>query len=168
MKKLIVPFLLVLALLFSTSAVFAAADPAITIVNPAADTTVTSTNLLISVKIAKQETVKVSVLQEKITAVTSSTGAVTNKVSYTAILDGDSFTSKTNLSFYTKKLENVSPGNYKVKVETLDKDGKVAYVTEQTVSVKEKAGTTDAAIFNSNQSGTVTFLQNLLKSIFGN
>ncbi|HZK88256.1 MAG TPA: hypothetical protein VFC27_03795, partial [Anaerovoracaceae bacterium] len=67
-----------------------------------------------------------------------------------------------------KRFEKVSPGTYKIRVETL-LNGQVIYSSESLVMMKEKVvETTDTKIFSVYQSGATQFLQNLLKSIFGN
>lgn len=173
MKRLFVLVLAVAIVLSGSVFAFAAEpDPNINIVNPAAETSVTSTSLLISVKITKQETIKVNVLKENvvISSVTATSGAVTETrtVTWDSIFASDPFTSQSNLSFYTKKLEDISPGNYIVRVDTLDSEGKVVYETTRDVTVAEKEVTNDGALFSNNNSGTLNnFLQSLLKSIFG-
>ena len=86
---------------------------------------------------------------------------------WNSVFESENFTTTTNLSFYTKKLENVAQGNYIVRVDTIGSDGKVLYQTSRSVTVAEKES--EAEVFSSNSSGTVNnFLQSLLKSIFGN
>lgn len=171
MKRAFLAILLVLTLVLGSAAmVFADADPNVSIVNPSADTTVYSSNLLVSVKVTKVETITVEVAKESTVTTTSAAvdGTIETKTvkNYTAIADKESFASTSTLSYYTKKFENVTPGTYKITVNTLDADGKVAYSTSHLVKVAVKE-TTDAAVFNTTQSGTLTFLQNLLKTIFG-
>lgn len=157
MRKIVALIVMTVMLLMSTSFVFAAADPYITIVNPANETTITSGNLLVSVKISKKATVKVSLYKN--------TGTDAGP-SWQAVFANDSFTTKNNLSFYTKKVENVSSGKYRIKVDTVGSDGNAIYTTYSNVTVKEKAETDEKAVFNSN-TGAATFLQSLLQSIFG-
>lgn len=170
-KRLVIAVLLIVALVFGCfSVAFADADPYVNIVNPSADTTVYSTNLLVSVKVTKQETITVEVAKESTSTVTSAgiDGAVETKTvkNYTNIAEKEKFTSTSNLSYYTKKFENVTPGTYRILVKTLDKDGNVVYSTSRNVKVAEKE-TTLTTTSTSNQSGTLTFLTNLLKTIFG-
>lgn len=168
-NRVLVAFILTLALVLGSFTLsFADVDPNVNIVNPAADTTVYSSNLLVSVKITKAETVTVEVDRESTSTTTSAgvDGTVETKTvkNYTAIATKEAFTSTNNLSYYTKKFENVTPGTYRILVKTLDKDGNVAYTTTRMVKVAEKESNTT---FTSNQSGTLTFLTNLLKTIFG-
>lgn len=178
MKRYLAIVILILALIFnSTVMAFATVDSDVTIVNPIAYSTVTSTNLLVSVKLTKPKTIKVTVTEEKKTvdgtsyALTENDmkaiqdGTFTGTRSSVPRGDGESFTSSNNLSFYTNKIEDVTPGVYKIKVDTMVQ-GKPIHTSVNYVLVKSK--TADSAdLFDSSSSGTATFLQNLLKSIFG-
>ena len=171
-------------------------------VSPAVESVVNSDSLLISLKITKPETIKVSVFEEKqlvgeelksvdvnnietLQAATTATASsvttdgvavassvtasgVTAKFVSEEVMVPETFTSTNTLSFYTKQLNNVTPGLYKVKVDTIDAEGKVLYSTQNLVVVKGVAKETEKTdLFESNQSGISQFLQNLLKSIFG-
>lgn len=179
MKKCILSFILILSMVFcSVSFAFGAADPKVAIVNPVSYSSVTSTNLLVSVKITQPKTVKVSVSEIRRTSGSSTvslgesdmkaieagtfdtTGIVYSSVS------SENFKTTNNLSFYTKKLENVNPGVYLIKVDTISQD-KVIYSSRSYVTVKSKAAV-ENKVFDSSQSGTAAFLQGLIKSIFGN
>ena len=170
MKRIVAIFLVAVIMIFGAcGTVFAAeADPNITIVNPVADTPVNSTSLLISVKIMRPQTIKTTVLKETVTtqSTVAADGTVseTRTVTWNSVFESENFTTTTNLSFYTKKLENVAQGNYIVRVDTIGSDGKVLYQTSRSVTVAEKES--EAEVFSSNSSGTVNnFLQSLLKSI---
>ena len=189
-------------MMFSTVFASAASDPAVTIVSPAVESVVNSDSLLISIKITKPETIKVSVFEEKqlvgeelksvdvnnietleaATTATSSSVSVDGAVTTTSVTASgvttkfvseevmvpETFTSTNTLSFYTKQLNNVTPGLYKVKVDTIDAEGKALYSTENLVVVKGVANEAEKTdLFETNQSGISQFLQNLLKSIFG-
>jgi len=173
LKRIVIAFLIAaIMILGACSTVFAAeADPNLTIVNPVADTPVNSTSLLISVKITKPETIRTTVLKETVTTQSAiaadGTASETRVVTWNSVFESENFTTTTNLSFYTKKLENIANGNYIVRVDTIGSDGKVQYQTSRSVTVEEKAS--DTEVFSNNSSGTVNnFLQSLLKSIFGN
>jgi len=178
MRKFIIVLTVVLSLLCSTVVASAATDPNVVLVNPKANSAVTSNNLLISVKITQPKTIKVSVFEEKqvvngtlsavnINALTTSNGSV-NTTSFTpvSVMDPAKFECKNNLSFYTKQI-NVKPGLYLIRIDTLDADGKATYTNNSYVVVKEKTQEAEAKIFETPQSGTMQFLQNLLKNIFG-
>lgn len=184
MRKYIFLIIAVFTLLFSTITCYAVTDPAVTIVNPTDSSTIYSTNLLISVKIAKPATIRVSITEEKKklneTLYTTSVdeilkselakkeGRIGSTIVSVPIGEPEFFTSANNLSFYTRKYENVSPGVYRIKVETMSQ-GQPIFSSESLVTMKEKEPEVLAtSIFTSSQSGATLFLQNLLKTIFGN
>lgn len=172
MKKTITAIILILVMILgSTVCAFAAdADPNVTIVNPVQDTPVTSSNLLISVKLTKQEPIIVNVFKEKVTTQTVTAADGTSKqekiTSWEAVFVSGKFMPTADLSFYTQKLENVAVGTYLVRVDTLDSNNKIIYETTRKVTVKEKEETED--VFTKENTGVNNFLQSLLKSIFGN
>lgn len=180
MKKIIVVLMIVLSLLFSTVISYAGSDPYVVLVNPASNSTVYSNNLLISVKITQPKTIKVKIYEEKqlvngtlsavnISALTTSNGTV-NSTTFKSfpIIEPAKFVSTNNLSFYTKQITVPEPGLYRIQIDTLDGTGRAVYSRNSYVAVKEKAAEADAKIFDTPQSGTMQFLQNLLKNIFGN
>jgi len=179
MRKLITTIIVVLALLCGTVVASAASDPNVMLVNPASNSTVYSSNLLISVKLTQPKTIRVMVYEEKqqvngtlsavnVNTLTISNGAI-NNVGFTsvAITMPATFVSTNNLSFYTKQVNNLKPGLYRIQIETLDASNKTVYTNNSYVVVKEKTEE-EAKIFDTPQSGTMQFLQNLLKTIFGN
>lgn len=184
MRKYMIIVMLMIIMMFSTAVSYATQDSAVTIVNPTVNSTIYSTNLLISIKVTQPRTIKVKVTEEKkkINDVLYSTTIDEIQKAETARQEGkpaaaivsvpigvaDTYTSVNNLSFYTKKFENVTPGAFKITVETIS-GGQVIHSSESLVMMKEKqVETTDAKIFSTSQSGATQFLQNLLKSIFGN
>ncbi|MDD4564460.1 MAG: hypothetical protein PHE79_03165 [Eubacteriales bacterium] len=179
-KRMTIVFVLVIALLCTPFVSSAAGDPSVTLVNPASNSTVYSNNILLSVKLTQPKSIKVSVFEEKqmingtlssvnINALAASNGTV-NKASFISQPIGipANFTSSNNLSFYTKQINGLKPGLYRIRIDTLDNSGNKTHTSDSYVAVKEKTEETDANLFNSRQSGTVQFLQNLLKNIFGN
>ncbi len=198
----LIAVMLIVIMMFSTVFASAASDPNVIIVSPAVDTVVNSDSLLISIKITKPETIKVSVFEEKqlfgeelksvdvnnietleaattatassvtvdgaVTTTSVTASGVTTKFVSEEIMAPETFTTTNTLSFYTKQLNDVTPGLYKVKVDTIDAEGKVLYSTENLVVVKGVDNETEKTdLFETNQSGISQFLQNLLKSIFG-
>lgn len=180
--------ILTLMLILSTVVSAAASDPAVTIISPASETIVSSDSLLISVKITRPSTIRVGVYEEKqikgdqqvsvdvnnLEALqaaakgASATSKVGSSLKFVSrdVMAPETFTSGNTLSFYTKQINDVTPGLYKVRVETVDGKGKVLYVTQNLVAVKGvEKGKSD--LFEANQSGVSQFLQNLLKTIFG-
>ena len=181
----IIAMIIVLILMLGTCTTFAAVDPAVTIVNPSGGSTLYSDSLLVSVKIAKPATVRVSVYQiVKPAAVSGGTPTAVSIETYVKNLKADSASKVTfsratvmapvtqtyaaNLSFYTKKLEGIKPGVYIIRAETLDSSGRILYSSEIYVGVKSKSDeAADKKIFESGQSGTMQFFKTVLKGIFG-
>ena len=179
MRKLIVVLTVVLSLLCSTIVASAATDHNVILVNPKSNSTVHSNNLLISVKLTQPKSIKVSVFEEKqvvngtlsavnVNTLTTSNGSI-NNASFTPVAVGvpAKFESKNNLSFYTKQINGLKPGLYRIRIDTLDTSGKEIFTRNSYVVVKEKSEEAEAKIFETPQSGTMQFLQNLLKTIFG-
>ena len=159
MKKMIAVLTIVLALLCSTVFSSAAENPNVVLVNPAANSTVYSSNLLISAKLTQPITIRVNVyLEDKASNGTGFTSALVKAF--------PAFSSNNNLSFYTQQVNGLKPGLYKIQVDTLDAAGKPAYTNSSQVMIKEKTEE-DTQILDTPQSGTMQFLQNLLKTIFG-
>lgn len=179
MKKLIAAMTVILVLLFSTVFSSAAEDPSVVLVNPVSNSTIYSSNLLISVKLTQPKTIKVSVFVAKqiVNGTTSAvsvssisvTQAALNSANYTdtPVMEPVQFVSTNNLSFYTKQVNDLKPGLYKVQVDTLDGAGKAVYTSSSYVAIKEKVETAEAKIIDTPQTGTMQFLQNLLQTIFG-
>ncbi|MEL7654862.1 MAG: hypothetical protein AAGU75_03020 [Bacillota bacterium] len=178
MRKLMMVLIVVLSMVCSTVFSSAAGDPAVILVNPVSYSTVYSNNLLISVKLTEPKTIRVTVYEEKqivngtysavnVNTLTTSNGTInTANFKSTSVTSPDKFVSKNNLSFYTKQINGLSPGLYRIRIETLDGDN-VTSTKNSYVVVKEKTTDTDSKIFDTPQSGTMQFLQNLLKTIFG-
>ena len=190
---LLVVLVFVVGFTSSIDKVYGVENPAVTVVNPLNNTTVYSNSILISIKLTAPETIRVNVykqvkndangnpitlsftewdkVQEEQKAIAS--GSAVTTVTSIQILQGwvmepVTFTSTGDLAFFTKKVESLLPGVYKIKIDTIDKEEKAIYTEEQIVFVKEKAAQPiKASVFENSQPGTVSFLQNLLRSIFG-
>ncbi|QHI72282.1 hypothetical protein [Aminipila terrae] len=178
MKKCILTFILILTLVFgSVSMSFSAVDQDVTIVNPVNCSSVTSSNLLVSIKITQPKTIKVYVYEVRkstgettsvalgesdMKAIVQGTYGDSGALTYTPWVAGESFTSVNKLSFYTKNLENRSPGVYMIRVDTMYQN-RAVYSRRCYVTIKSKD---ESKLFDSSQSGTAAFLQNLIKSIF--
>lgn len=158
MKKMVTVLTVVLVLLCSTVFSSAAANPNVVLVNPAANSVVYSSNLLISVKLTQPITIRVTVYEDK----------TLNDSSFTPVLAHafPAFSSNNNLSFYTQQVNGLKPGLYKIQVDTLDAAGKPVYTNSSQVIIREKTEA-DTKILDTPQSGTMQFLQNLLQTIFG-
>jgi len=175
-RKCMPALIVALLLLIQTSAVFAEPNPDVSIVNPVAGRTIYSDNLLVSVKITAASSVKVYVTQEfkVVNGENTTVGldeyqkADKSETAGVAVGSAESFTSVNNLSFYTKKVEDVKPGIYKITVDTVDAEGKVIYTNSNLVEIMDKgANPEDPAVLDSQQqSAAALFLKNLLKIIF--
>jgi len=174
MRKHLIALIFILLLSLNATAVFASANPNVIIVNPVSESTVFSDNLLVSVKITAPTSVVIYVTQEfklvngEKTAISLEDYQNTEiTVTNSAIGTAENFTSTTNLSFYTKKVENIKPGVYKISVDTINEEGLVLYTNSSPVEIKAKednpAGSADT---EPGQSGPAQFLRNLLKIIF--
>lgn len=95
-------------------------------------------------------------------------GKEPQKFTGVSIITPENFVTSNDLSFYTKKLENVVPGVYLIKIETLDAENKVTHTNSSYVIVKDKSELEEEAKKEAVQPGAAQFIQNLLKSIFGN
>jgi predicted phage tail protein len=175
MRKHIIAVVVILMLLLSTQAVFATANPNVTIVNPVSESIVYSDNLLVSVKMTEPLTIRVSVTQEfkTVNGVNTTVSledykkTESSQISSVAVGTTESFTSTNNLSFYTKRVENVKPGIYKIKVETIDAEDNVTHTNSNMVEIKAKEDNpANSATVESQNSGTAQFLKNILKAIF--
>lgn len=177
MRKYILILVFVITLICSTTFAFGAQDTAVTIVNPVSQSTTTANNLLISVKVTQARTIKISMYEEKALSGGKYISVDLNKVSNgnaprkedmrsELVFQPVTYNTTNSLMFCTKQVNNVKPGLYKVRVDTLGASGNVLYSSENYVGVKTKE-TSESKIFDSQQSGTFQFLQNILKSIFG-
>lgn len=178
MKKLVMVLLASLMLLFNISFASAAQDPAVTIISPAQS--VSGSNLLVSVKITAPKSIKVYVYEEKekigdkLVSIKPSTISEENFASKTlysvSVMTPETFDGTGNLQFYNKQLNNITPGLYRIKVDVIDRNGTVTASSVQRSLVIPK--TSEAAngneIFQSQQTGALQWVQNLLKSIFKN
>lgn len=180
MKKSILAFFVIFVLLCSTTFSFAAADPAVTIVNPINKSTTTSSNVLISVKVTQPKSIRITLVELKyisngeyvsldLNKITSGGGdapKLENMKSFPTSMQATNFKTYNNLTFCTKQVNGLKIGAYKVKVDTLDGAGRAIYSRESNFIIKSKEEP-DAKTFENQQSGTFQFLQNILKSIFG-
>jgi len=180
----IISMLIVVVMLFmSTAAIFATEtqnptpNPYVTIVNPVSGSVVYSDNLLVSVKMTAPVTIRVSVTQEFVVVngedrslnLTEHLAAAGNQIRSVAVGTADDFTNVNNLSFFTRRVEDVTPGIYRITVETINQNGEVIHTNSSPVEVRApETNATNAAPTTSQSSGTAQFLRNVLRAIFGN
>ena len=95
-----------------------------------------------------------------------SDGTVVKDYISVALTEAATYTCTGTLGFYTKQIDNVKPGLYKIEVETLNAAAEVTEVTNSFVAVKVKPVAEKVNIFETPQTGALQFLQTLLKNIF--
>lgn len=101
------------------------------------------------------------------TVVTLSTGSEIPDYHDAVFAPAVEYTNSTaGIGFYTKKLINVTPGLYKVKVETLGSKNEVTETVVSFAAVKEKKEEKQGIFGRGVTSGALQFLQNLLRNLF--
>ncbi len=181
MKKVTMAVVIALVMMFSSLFAYADTDANVVVVNPGQYSTVYSDNLLISVKILEPKTIRVSFYEElevrNDVAVTVNVNNINSTEDLLAIADltsvlmcdRDYFDCTNYLSFYTKSMSDLAPGLYRVRVDTLDSYGYVAYTTNTYVIIKDKSlEEADASVFLDTEPTTLQRLQNFFTNIFGN
>ena len=181
-KKLIALIVLALVILHSQAAFAGEPNPHVTIINPVHEDTLYSDNLLVSVKLTQPTTIEVSVLQvwKVVNGVNtemtleefqrSRTPESRLDTATTRFVRMDPFTSANQLSFFTRKVENITPGGvYIINVNTLNPEGRVTNTDTSVVlmKAKEENPAEPVASDTPQPSGPSQFLRNLLKTIFG-
>jgi hypothetical protein len=167
---------------------FAEADPAVTLVNPSENEPIVANNFLISVKVTQSgKTLKINAYEAQQKSGDAWVPVKTDELEeydkkkddekrLVSIMDEEIFESKGAVSFFTHKVENIAPGVYLIRIDTLDADGAesvegsedaVLYGKECRILVKEKTEE-ESKVFESQKSGTSQFLQSLLNKIFKN
>ncbi|MDR2356029.1 MAG: hypothetical protein LBE16_07515 [Clostridiales Family XIII bacterium] len=178
MKKFLLTTAMLFALCVFAPVSLAAADPAVTLVNPSENEPIVANNLLISVKVTqagKLLRIGAYELQQK-----SGAGWAIVKTEELEEYDKkkddekrlvsvmeESFESKGAVSFFTHKVEDIAPGVYMIRIDTVDADGVVLFGKEYRILVKEKTEE-EAKVFETQKSGTSQFLQSLLNKLFKN
>ncbi|MDR2132520.1 MAG: hypothetical protein LBP30_04150 [Clostridiales Family XIII bacterium] len=163
----------------SASFSFAAPDPAVTLVNPSENEPIVTNNFLISVKVTqvgKILNVSAYELQKKtddgwVIAQTDELEEYDKKDDdekrLLPIMETESFESKGVVSFFTYKVEDIAPGVYMIRIDTVDADGAVLFGKEYRILVKEQTEE-ESKVFETPKSGTSQFIQNLLNKLFKN
>ena len=181
MRKLLISLIMIIMLLSSTSFAFATSDPNVVVVNPEQFSTVYSDSLLVSIKVLQPKTIKVSFYEEKqlVNNVATSVDVRNFKIASdlpklselksTLVYGADTFTCTNNLSFYTKQIEKLTPGLYRLQINTVNYAGDVTNETSKYVVIKDKQSepVATSAIFNAEQPSTLQIIQNFFKNIFG-
>jgi hypothetical protein len=169
----------VFAVCLCVSFSYAVTDSAVTLVSPPENEPIVTNNFLISVKVTQPgKTLRISALElqqksgDKFVSIRPEDVEEYDKKKedekrLNEIIESELFESKGSVSFYTKKIENITPVVYLIRVETLDASGKAAFSKDARILVKEKADE-EEKVFDSQKSGTSQFLQSLLSKIFKN
>lgn len=97
---------------------------------------------------------------------TLSDGTAVKSYTPVALTETTTYTCVGQLGFYTKQIDNVKPGLYKIQVETLNAAEEVTETIDSFIAVKVKPITERANIFETPQTGALQFLQTLLKNLF--
>lgn len=181
-KKMTIPVIMALIMIFSATFSFASTDPNVVVINPEQYSTVYSENLLVSIKVLEPKTIRIAFYEElelvndvpepinvdNITQIED----LLNITDLTSVLvyDKEYFESSNYLSFYTKRIENLGPGLYRIKVDTIDSNGMVAYSRNTHVIIKDKSlePSSDGGIFDNPEPTTMEKLQDFFNNIFGN
>lgn len=100
------------------------------------------------------------------TVATLSDGTAVKEYTPVVISEATMYTCTGPLGFYTKQIDNVKPGLYKIQVETLNASTEVTEKINSFVAVKVKPVTEKTNLFETPQTGALQFLQTLLKNIF--
>ncbi|MDR2088767.1 MAG: hypothetical protein LBP73_05375 [Clostridiales Family XIII bacterium] len=179
MRKFLLAAAMMFALCVFAPFSFAAADPAVTLVNPSENEPIVTNNFLISVKVTQTGKflhVSAYELQQKTDAdwalvQTEELEEYDKKKEeekrLVPIMETASFESKGAVSFFTHKVEDIAPGVYMIRIETADADGAVLFDKEYRILVKEKTEE-ESKVFETPKSGTSQFLQSLLNKLFKN
>ena len=117
-------------------------------------------------KFTKDDLAKIADVYDGKDAKTLSTGATASRYASVVYSAAVTYTGTGDLSFYTKQLTDVSPGLYRVRVETLAEDETVTETVSSFVAVQKKAEEAKPNLFESKQTSAVRAIQNVLKSLF--
>lgn len=175
MRKTIVVLIVLAVMIFGTVFASAATDPDVTIVSPGE--TVYGSNLLVSIKITAPKKIKVFLFEEKekvgdtlVSIDTSANSSLEGKtLQSVSIISPETYTGTGSLQFFNKQIVDLNPGLYRIKVDTLDSAGAVSASSSRRFVMMEAASApTSTAIFQTQPSGALQWVQNLLKTLFGN
>ncbi|PKM84716.1 MAG: hypothetical protein CVU86_06120 [Firmicutes bacterium HGW-Firmicutes-11] len=175
MRKSVLALIVLAVLLFGTVFASAATDPDVTIVSPGE--TVYGSNLLVSIKMTAPKKIKVYLFEEKekvgdtlVSIDPSAGGSLENKtLQSVSVIVPETYTGTGNLQFFNKQITDLNPGLYRIKVDTLDTAGAMTASSSSRFLMMEAASApTSTEIFQTQPSGALQWVQNLLKTLFGN
>ena len=181
MKKLFATLFILAVISVCTSVAYAVdKDPAVTLISPPEKEAIVADNLLISIKVTQPGRVlKISAgaLQVKSGDIFVAVKAgeledfdnkKDDEKQIVPILETKTFESKGFVSFFTHRIEEITPGIYVITVNTVNSAGEVVYSKKANIQVREKTEEETKIVFDSLKPGPSLFLQNLLSKIFKN
>jgi hypothetical protein len=181
-KKILLAVAILLVFHVFAPVSLAAADPSVTLVNPSENEPIVANNFLISVKVTQAGRIlKINAYEAQQKSGDTWVSVKTEELEefdkkkedekkLVSIMDEETFESKGAVSFFTHKVENIAPGVYLIRIDTMDTadaENTVLYSKEYRIPVKEKTEE-ESKVFESQKSGTSQFLQSLLSKIFKN
>lgn len=178
MRRRVASVVLILTLIFNTGIIFSSAAPAtsatsVNVVNPVFNKVYTADNILISIKLTQPTTIKVacSKIQQENNGVfyymnvdtfqKNPASVYELKTREVPVIKQDSYTSQNNLTYYTKKIPNVTAGVYKITVTTVS-GGKVLKMDEGYIGIKDKRSGKE--IFHENKTPVIKVFKSKLMS----
>lgn len=128
-----------------------------------------SDNLLISVRVEPGQTLRFTLYNFPSYTNADSVDMVPSRVFNRKTQTGtsDYYSAKQKLSFYVKRIDDISPGLYDLVIETLDENGDAMDVCNKKFIVQPSAARKPMTIYQTRPSGRVLFFQGVFKSIFG-
>lgn len=175
MRKRVLAMIVLVVMIFGTVFASAATDPDVTIVSPGE--TVYGSNLLVSIKITAPKKIKVYLFEEKekvgdtlVSIDPSVDSSLESKtLQSVSVIAPETYTGSASLQFFNKQIVNLNPGLYRIKVDTLDAVGAMtASSSRRFVMMEATLAPSSTAIFQTQPSGALQWVQNLLKTLFGN
>lgn len=128
-----------------------------------------SDNLLISVRVEPGQTLRFTLYNFPAYTDVDSLDMVSARVFTKKTQTGtsDYYSAKSGLSFYVKRINDITPGLYDLVIETLDENGSAIEVYNRYFIAQPSASRQPMTIYQTRPSGRVLFFQGVFKSIFG-
>ncbi|MBE6020165.1 MAG: hypothetical protein IJC41_00335 [Firmicutes bacterium] len=79
----------------------------------------------------------------------------------------ENYEKRDRIGFYTRQLNDIEPGLYALRVDSLDGNGNITDTYSKYFIVKPNASKTTTTIYESQPSNKVLFFQSVFKSLFG-
>lgn len=172
MRKILAVLLALILCISSSVMVFAQGEPdEYSIISPYTSTegVAYGDNLLISVKVDKNTALRFTVLNypnytsaDSLSMIPAISFTVEDQVGLS-----EDYQKRERIGFYTRQLNDIEPGLYSLKVDTLDENGNITDTYSKYFIVKPNASKTTTTIYESQPSNKVLFFQSVFKSLFG-